>query len=212
MRNDLPALPERMKKLPLDDRGYPVPWFVHWQDGVPDFRVVGRNKVYDAYTKRLCWVCGETLGRHLWFVIGPMCAVNRITAEPACHKECAEFAAMGCPFLTKPMAKRNTRDEFPAERKPPVGVHLDRNPGATCLWVTGGYYPFRVDGGNLFRLGDPERVHWYANGRLATRDEIETSISGGLVFLVDAATRDGPDALAELQHNLEALKPWLPKA
>jgi len=31
--------------LPIDpDRGYPVPWFVAWVNGKPDFRVIGVGK------------------------------------------------------------------------------------------------------------------------------------------------------------------------
>ena len=29
-RSDIPPLPPRIAKLPVDERGYPVPWFVQW--------------------------------------------------------------------------------------------------------------------------------------------------------------------------------------
>jgi hypothetical protein len=32
LRADLPALPERMKRLSVDHRGFPVPWFVQWDE------------------------------------------------------------------------------------------------------------------------------------------------------------------------------------
>src|SRR5438132_506337 len=87
----LPGL--RISQLPIDDAGRPVPWFVAWVDGKPEFRVVGPGKREEAYAKRKCWVCGQQLGSYLVFVIGPMCALNRISSEPPSHKDCAIFAA-----------------------------------------------------------------------------------------------------------------------
>src|SRR5437764_29347 len=99
---NLPALPSRLKLLPVDERGFPVPWFVAWIDGKPDFRVVDQRKMAIAVSEKRCWVCGDFLGRYMAFVIGPMCAVNRVSSEPPSHRECAEFSVRACPFLTKP--------------------------------------------------------------------------------------------------------------
>src|SRR5262245_2742625 len=101
LRPELPPVPERMRKLPLH-RGYPVPWFVEWIEGVPDFRIMDGRKLVRAVKEKRCWVCGELMGSYLAFTIGPMCAVNRISAEPPSHRECASFSARGCPFLTRP--------------------------------------------------------------------------------------------------------------
>src|SRR5262245_3833667 len=100
-------MPGRIRWLPIDARGFPVPWFVAWfKDGeqvepgvgLPDFRVADANKMRSALKLRLCWVCGKRLGRHLAFTIGPMCAINRTMSEPPSHYECARFAAQACPF------------------------------------------------------------------------------------------------------------------
>jgi hypothetical protein len=32
VRAELPELPSRITRLPVDDRGYPVPWFGEWFD------------------------------------------------------------------------------------------------------------------------------------------------------------------------------------
>ena len=64
-------LPLRLRKLPLDPRGYPVPWFVAWVDGVPEFRAVDGRKFVQAVRAKLCWVCGEPLGR--WLATWPSC-------------------------------------------------------------------------------------------------------------------------------------------
>src|SRR6266478_9619881 len=88
MKEGLTELPRRMRSLPLDERGYPVPWFVAWVDGKPEFRASSREKFRDAVKKRLCWVCGEQLGVYMVFVAGCMCGINRTTSEPPCHLVC----------------------------------------------------------------------------------------------------------------------------
>jgi len=71
LRAELEALPARLHFLPVDERGYPVPWFVAWRDGKPEFRAMDGEKWVRAVAQRLCWVCGEQLGNWLTFVIGP---------------------------------------------------------------------------------------------------------------------------------------------
>jgi len=100
IREDLPPLPSRMQTLKLDHRGYPVPWFVAWIDGKPDFRVMDGKKMNQAVRFKKCWVCGSPLGRRFTFCIGPMCAINRTIGEPPSHHECVDFSARACPFLS----------------------------------------------------------------------------------------------------------------
>ena len=104
-----PHVPPRMQRRPVDHRGFPVPWFAAVIDGEPDFRVADHAKWRLALKQRLCWVCGEKLGVHVAYVLGPMCVVNRVTSEPGCHLECAEFSVQACPFLTKPRMRRNDK-------------------------------------------------------------------------------------------------------
>jgi hypothetical protein len=216
-------IPLRMQRLAHDHRGFPVPWFVQWFDdngepceygyGTPDFRVFDGRKFGKAINQRRCWVCGEVLGRHRVFVIGPMCVVNRVTSEPANHRECAEWSAQACPFLSKPRMRRNDKD-LPEEGKSPAGFHLDRNPGVVCLYQTDYAKPFRPQRGEkgvLFRLGDPVRVDWYAEGRTATRAEIEESISTGFPALERMAQLDGREAVAELYAMRDKAMKLLPQ-
>ena len=205
-RNDLPERPRRFMKLPLDERGFPVPWFVAWQDGTPDFRVVRPGGIAIAHKRGLCWLCGEPLGVYNAFVIGPMCGINRVSSEPPSHRDCAEYAVRACPFLTRPLAVRNPRGLEDAQK--PAGFMIERNPGVTLLWVTKSYKPFKVEevpgdparAGVLFRIGDPTEVSFWAKGRKATRAEIDASVSSGLPLLQEPAERQGPDAVRELQR------------
>jgi len=197
-RSDLPNRPDRMKDLPLDERGFPVPWFVAWIDNKPDFRIIRERGVAMAHNHQTCWLCGHTLGRYLAFVIGPMCGINRTSAEPPSHLECADYAARACPFLTRPMA---VRDERGLEgMKEPAGVMIKRNPGVAMVWITRGYKPFRAPpNGVLFRIGDPTEIRFYTKGRRSSRAEIEESVNTGLPFLEKAAEQDGPTGRRELE-------------
>src|SRR3981189_2409882 len=100
-------MPDRFKKLPISDKGFPIPYFVGELDGRRDFRVIRPDAIAACFNKRLCWLCGEKLGQYLAFVIGPMCSVNRVSSEPPSHRECAEYAVRACPFLSRPKMRRN---------------------------------------------------------------------------------------------------------
>ncbi len=200
-RPGLPPIPQRMLQLPVDDRGYPVPAFVAWVDGKPDFRVADAKYLVEATRRRLCWVCGDRLGVYLTFAIGPMCAITRTISEPPSHLECARFSAKACPFLTLPKAHRRDSN-IPDGVTEPTGEGLKRNPGVTCLWTTKSFKLFKAHHGQpgmLFELGEPTGLEWYAEGREATREEVMRSVDSGIPLL--RAERDGPDAVADLQKR-----------
>lgn len=211
-------LPPRMRGLPLDHRGFPVPWFVAWLDGdgrithqddpeaTPDFRVVDTRKFVRAVRERRCWLCGQPLGRFLAFVIGPMCAVNRINSEPPSHRECALFGMRACPFLSQPRMRRNAH-ELPEGMNPAAGFHLEHNPGAMCLWTALTFRPVEAQHGErgiLFELGEPTTVEWFCEGRSATPGEIQAALAKGLPSLRAVAELQGGDSPLYLDRQLEA--------
>jgi len=204
-------MPQRIRALPVDERGYPVPWFVARIDGRPEFRVADTSKLVAAVRQRLCWVCGQGLGRHLAFLLGPMCAVNRVSSEPPCHRECAVYSARACPFLARPHMER--REGGLPEETSHAGHMLTRNPGAVAVWLTrsrGVYGDGR--GGVLFRVGPPEEVLWFAEGRPAIRAEVLASMETGLPLLLEAARQEGAAAVAELERLYEIARRLIPAA
>jgi hypothetical protein len=215
----LPPPPVRIARLPKDHRGYPVPWFVAYfkdgkevarPEGEPDFRVLAGGKRELAVRKRLCWICGEPLGVHQVFAIGPMCAVNRTTMEPPGHRVCMEYSAQACPFLTVPARRRNEAGLDEIEHSV-SGVMIKRNPGAIALWESA-YRPFKVDNGWLIRLSEPYRVDWWTLGRQATRAEIEAALEAGFPELMNVAKDEGPEAVAALTILREDATRLLPAA
>lgn len=211
LRPGLPALPHRIAALPIGENGYPVPWFVARIDGKPEFRVADDRKRRAAILQGLCWVCGQPLGRHLVFVVGPMCVVNRVSAEPPCHLDCAEFSVRACPFLSKPQMVRREND-MPEGTEVPAGEMIRRNPGVIALYPTRDFHLIRDGkGGVLLSLGAPERVTWWTQGRPATRAEAVASMTSGLPILMQMAEAEGADAVAELHRLVEAAQVLLPK-
>jgi len=187
---------ERIAKLPVDERGYPVPFFVAQVDGKYDFRVADPKKFVRCVKEKLCWVCGEPLGRFKTFVIGPMCAVNRTTAEPPVHLDCAQWSARNCPFLSNPNIVRNERNLVGDD---PAGIMIKRNPGVVLLWTTTSYSIFNDGrGGRLIKIGEPLTVEWYAKGRFATRAEVSHSIDTGLPLLMNYAKEGGQREVDQL--------------
>jgi hypothetical protein len=203
-----------MRKLRRDpQRGnIPVPWFVAWIGDTPEFRAMSPVKRMMAITKKLCWVCGEKLGATMVFTAGPMCGINRTSAEPPCHPECARWSACNCPFLANPRMVRREDEVMNAETamQNMAGIPLLRNPGVTLLWFTRSFSMFPDGMGNyLLEMGEPEFVEWYAQRRFATRDEVLRSISSGLPTLEDVASQqDG--GLEDLNRRVERFFRYLP--
>lgn len=184
-----PTMPNRLHRLPRTAAGIPIPYFVAKVEGRYDFRVMDVEKLPKAIRHRLCWLCGQPMGRMMCFVVGPMCVVNRVSAEPPMHRDCAEYALQACPFLTQPGRVR--REAGLPEDRVMHGIPILRNPGVSALYVTRSYQTFKPPGGGvLFDMGRPEEVAWWAQGRAATRAEVETSIASGLPALEEAAAQD----------------------
>lgn len=184
----------RFNSLPKDHRGYPVPWFVAWLDGKPDFRVADQRKWFLAINEKLCWVCGQIMGSYKSFVIGPMCGINRVTTEPPCHTECAQWSARNCPFLANPNMIRNEKNLV---GKNPGGEMIKRNPGMCLVWTTKSYKPFKVHNGYMIQVGEPTAIEFYTEGRLATRPEINYFLNLGCPAIENVARAEGADALAQ---------------
>lgn len=211
LRPGLPPMPARMRRLAIDERGYPVPWFVAWVNGKPEFRIADPAKMFRARRFGYCWICGQNAATVKTFVIGPMCAVNRVTSEPPCHAECAEYAAMACPFLTLPKARRRDGN-LPSDISDPAGMMIERNPGVTCLWTTSRWRLFDCGNGLLYRLGDPARVVFYKEKRPASRAEVLSSIDSGMPILRRLAEEEGVKAVVELESEYCRMLSLLPAA
>lgn len=205
-------IPPNMAARPVDRRGFPVPYFVAWFDpagaqvadgkGAPDHRVIDPAKLARCLKFSLCWLCGQPLGKWRALVVGPMCLVNRTSAEPDCHVTCAEFAVRACPFLANDRARRNEIRPKPIDAAMSPAGHK-RNPGVACIFAHTERWLKRIPQGNrapLFQMptGEPERLTFWANGERASRAQVMDSLDSGAVILRQAAELEGQEALTEL--------------
>jgi hypothetical protein len=122
-------IPKQMAHLPIDDRGYPIPFFAPIIDGKPEFKFTDRTKVRLAISKKICHVCGKPLIKgNYYFVSGPKGLKNRVTSEAAMHKECAEFSMAACPHLHFQKAERKVMADIfaPVINEKPEIIYLIR--------------------------------------------------------------------------------------
>jgi hypothetical protein len=215
---DLATMPRSIKALPTDDRNYPVPWFVEWIDvdgkRVPEFRAMNASRWKRAIQQNLCWVCGEpkkAKDGHV-FVAGPMCGINRTSAEPSCHPACARWSAKNCPFLARPHMVRREDEQINNDTltEAAAGIALPRNPGVALVWFTPTFRVFADPNGKpLIEMGEPTLVEFYAEGRPATRAEVLASVESGYPLLADVAVTQpgGLAALRQVRERFERLVP-----
>lgn len=210
LRKGLPDLPSRMSTRPLDERGYPVPWFVHYIEGKPDFRVIRPDGFIDAVRWKKCWVCGGRMGLYCSFVVGPMNVINRMTPEPPSHRECAEFAVKACPYLILPASRRRDKN-VPEGTELPAGNMVDHKPTAVVIWITKHWRPTRVSNGYLIEMGPPTEVSWWKEGRVATRDEAKEQFEASFEIMMRTARDEGETSVARLEHRKAESLRYLPR-
>lgn len=92
-------IPARLQRSPKWHH-MPVPYIaLIGADGQPDFRAVCDEKRRQCIGERLCQLCGQKLGKFLFFVGGPEAAKAGQYFEPAAHLDCVIYAMQVCPFI-----------------------------------------------------------------------------------------------------------------
>jgi hypothetical protein len=102
------CMPERIAKLPKDDRGYPVTYIAAFINGKPDLGIQDYAKVLSCVREWRCHVCGEKLGKLGYFIAYEPIAKRPRFLDPAIHKECALYSLKVCPYLANPSAKHRS--------------------------------------------------------------------------------------------------------
>ncbi len=95
-----------MRRLPRDERGYPIPVIVMRTDsGKPIFAANDEGERQRCFTTDSCHICGRQLGRGRWFVGGHLsaCAEHGWFMDGGMHDECAHYALKVCPYLAAPI-------------------------------------------------------------------------------------------------------------
>jgi hypothetical protein len=144
-------MPARVAARPRDERGYPVLAITPWSDGRPDFAVTSTARILVCAVERRCSICGTPLDKGpIWRVvaapeaveIGGALAERRLyanaaaTVEPPGHRECMLYAAMVCPYLARPTARRGQDVSMPDSQFARGDIHgeLDGIAGAAVAF------------------------------------------------------------------------------
>jgi len=81
-------------------RGLPIPFIALVRpDGKPDFRVVDEEARRRVLNNRWCQLCGEPLGKWVFFIGGTEAAKANHYFEPPTHLDCVIYAMQVCPFI-----------------------------------------------------------------------------------------------------------------
>jgi hypothetical protein len=119
-----PLVPPRLARRPVDARGFPIPFvqFVR-ADGKADFRILDHGKTEHCLRLRLCALCGEPLGAHVFFVGGDGCFQFGQFTDPPMHRDCALFALLTCPHLATAKGRYAPLANLPDEPGLKVVLH-----------------------------------------------------------------------------------------
>ncbi len=121
------TVPDRIARLPRDPRGYPIPWNVLRNGETAFFTVNDDRNSWRALREGLCPICGERLGRWLWFVGGPRSAFdpNGYFLDLPGHRDCMEYALQVCPYLAAPKYLGRVDVTRPDKLPPEARILLD---------------------------------------------------------------------------------------
>jgi len=142
MRKELLStpIPPRLAARPRDRRGFPIPYgTLCADDGTPDFRVTDIERWIDAVNRRLCGLCGCTLGRRLAFVGGTRSHESRTFTDLPMHRECAEYALRVCPYLAMPNMTHAQKVTAQAEFLLASAFVTSERPERFALGITTGF-------------------------------------------------------------------------
>jgi hypothetical protein len=123
-------IPDRMRDLPRDARGFPIPFIVmRDRDGRPHFTINDEARRRFVLENDRCAICNFPLNRGRWYVGGPACAFHKRGAylDPPMHRECAHYALQVCPYLAAPRYAKLIDGRTLDPAKAPSLVLLDSN-------------------------------------------------------------------------------------
>jgi hypothetical protein len=216
---NLPPIPPHMQELPLDKRGYPVPYFVQWVNGVPDFRVSNMRRIYECTNKKLCMICGKALNKDegCVFAVGPLSTLTQTNDEPPMHRACAEFSAQVCPWMLHPGMKRIPKPlpdgTMSAGQLEAVGAINGGAPKVWALYDTDSYIAEAQENRTiLYFMGEPREIHWWKAGRRATREEVLEALTDTVAFMKAYPGCESPEVQKHYDDRFTELGLWVPEA
>lgn len=162
-------IPVFLSHLKVDQRGYPIPFFVSYIDGKPEFRYMDHVRQEMIIENKLCHICGKKLNKdYNYFISGPIGFKNKISSDAAMHRECAEFSLLACPHLHLQNAERRENDELGKEITNNADpILIKEKPQTLILARASKFKPVKHNGATYIRYTAVsfETFH-YVNGKL----------------------------------------------
>lgn len=150
-------IPSFLSHLPVDQRGYPIPFFVAYTEpGKPDFRLLDAKKQFLCLNQNLCGICGKKIEgvnkkKAAAFVIGgPLTAMNKVCSDPPMHRQCAEYSLKTCPHLFYKDASRRESNMNDAAQENKFLVKT--KPNQVLLIRIAKWSPFFIQGQMLIKF------------------------------------------------------------
>ncbi|GLH30150.1 hypothetical protein WSS15_28000 [Acetobacter pasteurianus] len=170
-------IPSRMLNLRRLNSGLPIPKFATWEGDKPNLTVMNRDFFGTALRNKLCWICGQKMGRFASFVGGPKSTASKCFVEPPMHRDCAEFAMQVCPYLvTGNNERKNKLTPLEEKQHRSAGTDPD-NPIIFGMSISNDWH--FISGENCFFLKNVAEVIWWKHGKLASSKEAEKAVLEG---------------------------------
>jgi hypothetical protein len=206
-------MPAAIAARPRDARGYPALAITPWADGEPQFAATGTARAYICAVERRCSVCGTPMDGPVWRVVATEEAeliaaalaagrpyVNRAaTLEAPGHRPCMVYAAVVCPYLSSPTARRGAETALPGLTLP----RGTRRSGGGAVVGFDDVVHRLVDGMVLFLFRGLREYLPYDSGDELV-DELVVEDTSSVVPAPDYLLADEAAAARRFAHHLDA--------
>lgn len=130
--------------------------------GKADFRVLDMRRQILCIRNRQCGICGQLLGKFVAFIGGPQSGESHVFTDPGMHRQCAEFAASVCPFISRETAMYRDVNDTDRETLKRLGILVedleyvsdDREDPRMFIYITKEYTPVRVTNASVAAHAD----------------------------------------------------------
>lgn len=157
--------PERMAKLP-HYKGLPVPALTLIDDkGIPQFKVIDNDKVWELKRDKKCGICGESLDYWIAFMVTEEEVNSRHIFESPNHIDCLKYAFEICPWLYYSKATYSHLDKVNMEGIEIVSAHPDREitnerPSKLGIYICRSYENVIYKGYRVCKVPQAKNIEW----------------------------------------------------
>lgn len=166
-------IPKELSHLKLDERGYPIPYFVTPTDGKPEFRFLDPERIKMIVQRKVCHICGKRLQPdNFYFIAGPIGLQNKVGSDAPMHLGCAEFSLRACPHMYLQKAEYRINDDLGRIAKLFNPNNITTKPDTLYL-VKADKFRIKPEGGRFYIHYRPVSTvkYVYLEGKLVKADQ-----------------------------------------